>query len=464
MSRIPIRLRLTGAFALALLLVLAIVAVFVHARMSEQLDETIDNNLRARSDDLASAVKSSGPRPIDAAARVADPEESFAQVLYADGRLAGGPGPPLLSPAEAREATGDTITRERSAPELEGRGRLLARGVTGPDGRPMVVVVAASLDDRDEELNELLTSFALAGGLAILLASALGYGLARRALAPVDAMRRRADTVSLGHGEERLPLPEANDEIRRLGETLNQMLARLEESFERERRFVADASHDLRTPLAVVKTELEAALRSGDAADQRESIVAALAEVDHLAQLAEDLLLIARAADGQLPVRPEAVDLHDLLEATRERFGDRAREEQRTIEVDAPAELTAQLDPLRLRQAIGNVVDNALRHGKGTVSLTARAHDDEVTVAVTDEGPGFSPELAAHAFERFTRGDESRARDGSGLGLAIVKAVAEAHGGSAAIDGATVTLTFPRGSHRDLSVPREPAVRSTDGG
>jgi signal transduction histidine kinase len=328
----------------------------------------------------------------------------------------------------------------------------------------MVVVVAASLDDRDETLNELLTSFALAGVLAVLLASALGYVLARRGLAPVEAMRRRADTVSLGRGEERLPLPDANDEIRRLGETLNQMLARLEESFERERRFVADASHDLRTPLAVVKTELEAALRSGDEADRRESIVAALAEVDHLAQLAEDLLLIARAADGQLPVRPEPVDLYSLLDRTRERFGDRAREGQRTIEVEAPADLTAQLDPLRLRQAIGNVVDNALRHGEGTVTLRATAADDEVTIAVTDEGQGFSPELAAQAFERFTRGDESRAREGSGLGLAIVKAVAEAHGGSAAIEGATVTLTFPRGSHRDLSTPREPVARSTDGG
>jgi signal transduction histidine kinase len=248
--------------------------------------------------------------------------------------------------------------------------------------------------------------------------------------------------------------------VRRLGETLNQMLARLEASFERERRFVADAGHEMRTPLAVLKTELEAALRAGGSdAAARQSLVAAIEEVDHLAQLAEDLLLIARAAEGRLPVRPEPVELRQLLEQARERFIDRAREQRREIAVHAPEGLEGRLDPLRLRQALGNLVDNALRHAAGDVELAARKQEDGVRIEVSDQGPGFPDELVPRAFERFGRSDGARARGGTGLGLAIVRAIAEAHGGTAAIadggsSGATVRLDFPA-SHLHLSDERE---------
>jgi signal transduction histidine kinase len=286
-------------------------------------------------------------------------------------------------------------------------------------------------------------SFAIGGPIAVLAASLLGYLVASVALRPVEAMRRRAGDVSLSGEKDRLPLPAAHDEIRRLGVTLNEMLARLRESFERERRFVADASHELRTPLAVLKTELEAALRAvhGDAAT-RESLHAALEETDHLAQLAEDLLLVARVAEGRLPVRPEPIRVDELLEGARHRFGDRARSQGRAVTVDAPAGLAASLDPLRARQALGNLVDNALRHGAGEIRLSARRRDGAVEIDVADEGQGFSDELEPRAFERFARGDAARSRGGTGLGLAIVSAIAEAHGGSAAIaassDGRTV--------------------------
>jgi signal transduction histidine kinase len=284
-------------------------------------------------------------------------------------------------------------------------------------------------------------------------------------LAPVEAMRRRAESVSLARGGERLPLPEAHDEIRRLGQTLNEMLARLEASFERERRFVADASHELRTPLAVVKAELEGALRlPADDPQHREALVAALDETDHLVQLSQDLLLVAQAGDGNLPVRPEALDVRELLDRARERFHDRAYEQGRAIVVDVPGDLRAELDPLRLRQAIGNVVDNALRYGEGTVTLRAAAADGRLVIEVSDEGAGFSPDLAARAFERFTRGDQARSRDGTGLGLAIVRAVVEAHGGTASVEGATVRLTFPPSSHLHLSALRDAPVESRDGG
>jgi len=199
----------------------------------------------------------------------------------------------------------------------------------------------------------------------------------------------------------------------------------------------------------VVKAELEAALRvKGDGAKVRESLVAALEETDNLAQLAEDLLLIARAGDGQLPVRRERVAVYELLERTRHRFADRAREQGREIVVDAPADLTASLDPLRSSQALGNLIDNALRHGGGDIHLSARMENAVVEIEVGDEGPGFSTDLAPRAFERFARGGAETTRSGAGLGLAIVRTIAEAHGGKATIvdspsGGATIRLRIP---------------------
>jgi two-component system OmpR family sensor kinase len=316
-------------------------------------------------------------------------------------------------------------------------------------------VVGTSLEDRDETLSGLVRAFVIGGGAALLAASLIGWLLASAGLRPVEAMRRRAERVSLERGDERLPLPSARDEIRRLGETLNEMLGRLRGSFERERRFVADASHELRTPLAVLKTELEAALRlGGHSPEVRESLAAAVEEADHLAQLADDLLLIARAADEGLPVRPESVRVRELLGRAADRFSDRARERGREIAVEAPADLEADLDPLRARQALGNLIDNALRHGAGEIRLSARERDGAVEIEVSDAGPGFPPELVPRAFERFSRGDSARTRGGAGLGLAIVSAIAEAHGGSAAIvpdARTTLRISLPIRSQAHLS-------------
>ncbi|HEY3020730.1 MAG TPA: ATP-binding protein, partial [Solirubrobacteraceae bacterium] len=318
----------------------------------------------------------------------------------------------------------------------------------------LVVVAGASLHDRDEALAGLVRSFLIGGPTAVLLASGIGYLLATAGLAPVEAMRRRAKRISLTRGGDRLPLPVAHDEIRRLGETLNEMLCRLEASFERERRFLADASHELRTPLAIVKAELEAAIRNGrDAAALRESLHAALEETDHLAHLAEDLLLIARADEGRLPLRREHVEIRELLERTRDRFADRAGEQGRAIHVEAPGELRASIDPLRGRQALGNLVDNALRHASGDIALSAHRAGDAVEIDVSDEGPGFSPDPSIRAFGRFARDATAGSRAGAGLGLPIVRAIAEAHGGTATIvddpsAGAIVRLRVPLAQER----------------
>lgn len=440
MSRVPVRIRLTAAFALALTLVLAGAGLFVYERLRSDLDESVAAALVAR----AAAVRAAGSAAAEASG---DREEGFAQLLSADGSVldsAGGIRGEALSRAELQQAAaGERILVDRAVPGIEGTARVLAQAAGGA----RVVTAGQSLDDRDETLANLVASFAVGGPIAVVLASALGYALAAAGLRPVEAIRRRAEHVSLAGADERLPLPAARDEVRRLGETLNEMLDRLRRSFERERRFVADASHELRTPVAVIKTELEAALRAGGHDPQvRAALVAAVEECDHLAQLAEDLLVVARSGEGELPIRPEQLPVRELLDRVRARFADRARERGRAIRIDAGDEQHVYGDELRLGQALGNVVDNALRYGRGEITLRARRAGPGVELEVRDRGDGFAPDFAERAFERFARGDRARARDGTGLGLAIVRSIAEAHGGRAEAApgaGATVRIWLP---------------------
>ena len=447
MSRLPIRLRLTAAFAVAMVIVLVGAGLFVYLRLKSDLNESVTAGLQTR----AAAVAASGQASAGAAG---DGEEGFAQVLDADGRVldsTGGQRDAALSPAEReRVEGGGELLVERRVPGVEGATRVLARARAGSE----VVVVGQSLDDRDETLASLVTSFVFGGPIAVLLAALLGYLLAAAGLRPVEAMRRRAGEISLGNEQERLPLPPARDEVRRLGETLNEMLDRLRRSFERERRFVADASHELRTPVAVIKAELEGALRAGRHDPQvREALVAAVEECDSLAQLAEDLLVVARSGDGELPVRPESLPVDALLAGVGQRFEDRARERGRGIRVDAPGGLHVEADELRMRQALGNLVDNALRYGEGEILLRSRNSQQGVCLEVSDAGGGFGPDIADRAFERFARGDGARTRGGAGLGLSIVRAIAEAHGGSAELvpgRAAVVRIWLPEAPQRHL--------------
>jgi signal transduction histidine kinase len=253
-----------------------------------------------------------------------------------------------------------------------------------------------------------------------------------RALLPVEAMRRRAAAISAAEPEARLPLPEADDEIRMLGKTLNGMLGRLEGAIERERAFVDDASHELRTPLAMHKTELELALRYAKRPEEmRAAITSAIVEVDRLIQLAEDLLVLARSAEGKLALDVRRVGVAGLLGDLRERFSARIDATGRSLVVEPADGLTVEADRLRLGQALGNLVENALEHGEGEITLRARQAGGEVTIHVEDQGPGFAPDFVGRAFERFSQGDASRTSDGTGLGLAIVEAIARAHRGSA---------------------------------
>jgi signal transduction histidine kinase len=453
MSRLPIRVRLTAAFTLAVVVVIAGAAFFVYARLASDLDDAINDALAVRADASESSADAGSPGLDAETGAPPDSEDGLAQVIDPSGRLiddAGGGTQPVLTPGEALAASrakSETFLERRIA-AIDGTTRLLARPVQS-GGQAAVLVVGQSLEDRNETLGNLARSFAIGGPIAVLIVSFLGYALATAGLAPIEAMRRRAGAISLAGDGDLLPLPVARDEVHRLGTTLNQMLGRLRASFERERRFVADASHELRTPIAVIKTELEGALRSGQLGpDAREAITSAVEECDSLAALAEDLLVIARAAEGDLPVSPVWMKAASLLGGVRDRFADRAESRGRTIRIEVQGDRDVQVfaDPERLRQALSNLVDNALRHGNGEIVLTARADPECVELEVRDAGDGFDPSLEHKAFDRFSRGADARGRAGSGLGLAIVRTIAQAHGGEAAIgdgSGTAVCIRLP---------------------
>ncbi|MGI8478832.1 MAG: sensor histidine kinase, partial [Gaiellaceae bacterium] len=224
---------------------------------------------------------------------------------------------------------------------------------------------------------------------------------------------------------------------------------RLEAGLARERRFVADASHELRTPLSLLQTELELALRRPRSQEELvHALQSAAEEVDRLVRLAGDLLVLARSDDGRLPLSTSPHFVREVLDAVAGRFDSRARASGRVLEVAASPEWVVTGDRLRLEQALGNLVDNALRHGAGTVRLEAKLENGFLALGVSDEGGGFPPEFLPHAFERFSRADVARGAGGAGLGLAIVDAIARAHGGHAAATnrterGAAIVLWIP---------------------
>ena len=428
MSRLPIRLRMTAAFAVAMAAVLAGTALFLYLRLGSHLAIALDRELRVRAQDLAAVATEGGPLP---ASRFIEHGESYAQVIGPDGRVVNATAPlggrPLLDSDElTRARRRPYYLDEPTVPGLDEPSRLLATSV----GRN-VLVVGVTTQDRAETLAAFRRELLIAGPIALLLASGAGYLLAGLALRPVESMRRRAATISAETPGERLPVPATGDELQRLGETLNEMLGRLETGLERERSFVADAGHELRTPLAALRTELELALRQGGSAHELRAAVGRSAqEVERLTHLAEDLLVIARSDRGSLPLRVEAVDLDELFAGVVRRVDWHAQAAGKRV-LAAAAGRRVNGDRVRLEQALVNLVDNALRYGGRSITLEAAARNGSVELHVRDDGTGFPDEFLGRAFERFSRGDTARGRGGAGLGLAIVRTIAEAHGGSA---------------------------------
>jgi signal transduction histidine kinase len=444
-----------AAFALAMAIVLMGMSWFVYDHLGSELGRSIDNHLQLRAVDLAVDIESSSSLlAADVATDFGEPGERYAQLIdLSSGRVVKNTPligvRPLLSPAELRRARTAAFfgTRPR-VPGLDEPSRFLADGVDRGE-TSYVLVVGATLGDRSEALASLRRQLLIVVPAALALATLAGYVLAGYALRPVESMRRRAASISAETAGDRLPVPSTRDEIERLGETLNAMLARLELALQRERDFVADAGHELRTPLALLRTELELALRHAGSPEQlREAIRVSSSEVDRLAQLAEHLLLIARSDAGKLTLRLEPIDSADLLASVESRFEWRAQAAGRPLLVDGPHGLFVYADRIRLEQALSNIVDNALRHGEGAVRLSAALVDGVVQFHVKDEGRGFPSDFAGEAFERFARADSARTRGGAGLGLSIVQTIAVAHGGTAHLAnsseaGADVWISLP---------------------
>lgn len=433
-------------------LVLAGVGLFLYLRLGAELDASVEHGLRSRAGDVTALVEQAGSGLAQSGRSplIEQGEENLAQILDTSGRVVDSTpslrNPSLLSDAELRRALVGTILVTTS--EGEDAARLLATPVTAQDRR-LVVVVGTELEDRDEAVRNLGSLLLIGGPVALLLAALTGYGALTAALRPVESMRSRAAAIHDAAPGQRLPVPPAEDEIGRLGQTLNAMLGRLEDAFARERTFVSDASHELRTPLAILKAELELALRGGRSVSELEDALRSAAEeTDRLVQLAEDLLVIARSDQGRLPIRASELQVDELLKSVRERFHRRAADQGAGLLITASEDVIIVADPLRLEQAIGNLVDNALRHGGRQIELKASSSAGAVELHVRDDGLGFPPDFIPTAFDRFTRADAARGRGGAGLGLAIVAAIAQAHGGHVEAcnrpeGGADVWLSLP---------------------
>ena len=449
-DRLPIRVRLTIAFAAVMAAVLAAAGVFLYSQFAADLDAQLDAALRAEATDLAALVEQGG------AGAVTVSGEPLAQVFGAGGRPVASTRraavAPLLTPAEARRATRrrQTIQR-RDLPA--GAVRIRAVPARAAGGRRVAVVVADRLARRDRELARLRTLLLIAGPLALLLASLAGHEVARAALAPVDRMRRQAERITEQELSERLPVPAPADEVSALGRTLNAMLDRVEAAVTRERRVVSDASHELRTPLTTLRAEVDLALLGDrDPAELRAALQSAAEEARRMSRLADDLLVLARADQGRLPLHPERLVARDLLDAAAGRSRAAARMGERSIVVaaDGRPDLAVRADRDRAAQTLDNLISNALRYGDGTITLSAREDGELVELHVADEGPGFPDELLGRAFERFARGaGTGGAEPRSGLGLALVEALALAHGGHAHArnrpeGGADVFVALPR--------------------
>jgi signal transduction histidine kinase len=297
------------------------------------------------------------------------------------------------------------------------------------------------------------------------------------ALRPVDALRKGAEEITGSGGSRQLPVPVANDEVRRLAVTLNDMLSRLESANARQRAFVADAAHELRSPLAAMRTQLEVAIHHPDSADWRSTAADVLTDTTRLARLVDDLLLLARVDEGKRPPRasprPPAApaDLVTIVDAVLERP---RRDDREVTRVGDPSALTGG-DADMLTRIVANLVDNAARHARAKVTVEVRAEGDATVLTVSDDGPGIPHAERERVFERFTRLDQARARDdgGSGLGLPIVRSLAEALGGSVrltdASPGLRAVVRLPAGTPAQtwcmgaLAVPVLPHERLDDG-
>jgi len=439
----PIRLRLAVAFALAAAAVFALGGWLFASGLSSAQLKAIDSQLAAQ---LAQAGRSqpAGGYPT----QVIDPAGRVRSASAEAGNAA------LVTANQLSRARQGLIWLTRTVDEES--TRIAAAPLAGRPG--WVAVAAGSLETYDATQSQVARELAIGGAVFTAIAGLGAYWLARAALSPVERLRRQVAAISErggvpDDGVTVVEVPSTRDEVAALAGTMNDLLGRLRRALARQRAFVADASHELRNPLAVLQGELELAARPGrDLPELAAAVRDAKAEAERLSRLTDDLLLLARSDEDRLSLRLERTDIGALLAASAGLAGSRLAAAGLSCRVDAPSGTYADVDPDRIRQAADNLIGNALRFApRGSVIvLTARATGPDLDIEVSDDGPGFPAGFLPRAFERFARPDGGRSRGdgGAGLGLAIVRAIAAAHGGVATAGnkpggGAVVGLHLP---------------------
>ncbi len=447
-----LRSRLAVLFTLASAGLIVVLGAGLYIVLDRALLDAIDQGLRIRSGDLAVVAEDDQGELPDT-----DP---FAQVIAADGSVvdeapSGTGEAAVLTPQQVAAVKGESWL-EADVRVLGGRSRLLARPVN-VGATPAVLVVGSSLDSYDRARERLALVLLVTSPVVIGALAGAGWLLAGAALRPVRRITQQADEITVNDLDQRLPTGGATDEIGDLARTLNSMLDRIESSVAHERRFIDDASHELRTPISILRGELELALaRPGDEAEVVAGLRSALDEAVRLGRLAEDLLTLARARAGELGTRPALVDLSSAAERVA---GMVARHQRVSVEGSA----VVWADPDRIDQMLLNLLSNAVRYAEAQVRVTVTAGDDErgPSLTVADDGPGFAPSMLPVTFERFARADSARSREtgGTGLGLAITAALARAQGATVEagngppLGGAVVRIDFARAPADQLVRP-----------
>lgn len=431
-QRLSLRARLTLVASILVAGALTAGAVLLSAAVQRSLITAVDEAARFRADDVALLIDTGrlpDPIPVEAGT-------PLVQVVDAADRVvAASPGGdrlvPILLPADvAAVRAGESRRLEGS--RLGMAGELYVVGApAGDETDPLTVLVARSLSEV-EDATRVVRSVLFAGVPLLVGAFAVAcYLLVGQALRPVAGLRRGAEDITTTREHRRLPVPAAEDEIHRLAITLNDMLDRLERSSARQRAFVSDAAHELRSPLAAVRTQLEVARAHPAGTDWEQTSADALADVERLSRLVDDLLVLARA-DEAPQRRFEPTDLAQVADDVVARYEASAVPVRRVGATSVP--IHGDVDALG--RIVSNLIDNAVRHAASAVTVDIAADGGEAALVVADDGPGIPPADRERVFDRFTRLDEARSRDagGTGLGLPIVRELVRLHGGTVRLE------------------------------
>jgi two-component system OmpR family sensor kinase len=457
--RLPIRARMTAGYVAVLAVIIAAVGAFLVLRLRTDLTSAIDHTLAPAAHQIALGYDLEGaPDARDVSSTVLSGEPAASQVLDPAGRVMFAYGDPvarasMLGPGDRASALarGRVKRTSRLGPGAR-RFRLAAEATTTRGGRRVIVVAAESLAASDRSVHRVLVLLLLAGPAALVLTALAGWWLARRALRPIDRLTTEAQAIGADRLRDRLAVPGTGDEVADLAATLNTMLARIQHGVEEQQRLVADTSHELRSPLAAMRAELDVSLRADDLGPAaREVLASAREEVDRMSRTVDGLLVLASADEDGLTVHAEIIDLADVAAAVVATMGPLARSRSVVLELDAGGAATVA-DATAVQRAVGNIVDNAIKYSPdgAAVRVSTTTSGGEAVVEVADRGPGVAPDLGERVFDRFFRLDAARTpgRGGSGIGLAIVREVARAHGGRAWVrpapgGGSVFSLALP---------------------